>query len=157
MSFCSPNEYLEFMRQTPDFERMLTRSGIRLYKYWFSVTRSEQKRRFASRETDPLKQWKLSPIDKASLDKWDDYTEAKEAMFFYTDTADAPWTVIKSNDKKRARLNCMRHFLASIEYPDKDHDLIGQPDPLIVGQAHHVIQRSNHILSAASHPEVRKT
>ena len=145
MSFCEPHEYLEFMRQTPDFERMLTRSGVRLYKYWFSVTQSEQKRRFASRETDPLKQWKLSPIDKASLDKWDAYTDAKEAMFFYTDTADAPWTVVKSNDKKRARLNCMRHFLASLDYPDKDLDVVGAPDPLIVGQAHHVIQGTNHI------------
>jgi len=120
MGFCEPNEYLEFMRQTPDVEQMLVRSGIRLYKYWFSVTQEEQRARFASRETDPLKQWKLSPIDKASLGKWDDYTEAKEAMFFYTDTADAPWTVIKSNDKKRARLACMRHFLASIDYPGKD-------------------------------------
>jgi len=119
MGFCEPNEYLEFMRQTPDLERMLVRSGIRLFKYWFSVTRAEQQRRFKSRETDPLKQWKLSPIDKASLGKWDDYTEAKEAMFFYTDTADAPWTIIKSNDKKRARLNTMRHFLASLDYPDK--------------------------------------
>jgi len=115
MGFCEPNEYLEFMRQTPDLERMFVRSGIRLYKYWFSVTQAEQKRRFESRETDPLKRWKLSPIDKASLNKWDDYTEAKEAMFFYTDTADAPWTVIKSNDKKRARLNCMRHFLTSLD------------------------------------------
>ena len=106
MGFCKPNEYLEFMRQCPELERMLVRSGIRLFKYWFSVTREEQRRRFAARETDPLKQWKLSPIDKASLDKWDDYTEAKEAMFFYTDTADAPWTIIKSDDKKRARLNC---------------------------------------------------
>ncbi len=150
MSFCEPQEYLEFMRQTPDFERMLTRSGIRLYKYWFSVTQVEQKRRFASRETDPLKQWKLSPIDKASLDKWDDYTEAKEAMFFYTDTADAPWTVIKSNDKKRARLNCMRHFLASLDYPDKDVELVGEPDPLIVGQAHHVIHGSANHIHAAS-------
>ena len=145
MSFCEPHEYLEFMRQTPDFERMLTRSGIRLYKYWFSVTQAEQRRRFASRETDPLKQWKLSPIDKASLDKWDAYTEAKEAMFFYTDTADAPWTVIKSNDKKRARLNCMRHFLASLDYPDKDVGLIGQPDPLIVGQAHHVVHAAGKV------------
>jgi len=150
MSFCEPHEYLEFMRQTPDFERMLVRSGIRLYKYWFSVTQEEQKRRFASRETDPLKQWKLSPIDKASLDKWDDYTEAKEAMFFYTDTADAPWTVIKSNDKKRARLNCMRHFLASLDYPDKDLDVIGEPDALIVGQAHHVIHGSTNHIHAAS-------
>lgn len=155
MGFCEANEYLEFMRQTPDLERMLVRSGIRLYKYWFSVTQDEQKSRFDSRSLDPLKRWKLSPIDKASLGKWDDYTEAKEAMFFYTDTADAPWTVIKSNDKKRARLNCMRHFLASLDYPDKDYDVVGVPDPLIVGQAHHVIHRSDHILGTALHPDSR--
>jgi polyphosphate kinase len=155
MGFCSPNEYLEFMRQTPELERMLVRSGIRLYKYWFSVTRTEQKRRFDSRETDPLKQWKLSPIDKASLGKWDSYTEAKEAMFFYTDTADAPWTIIKSNDKKRARLNCMRHFLSTLDYPGKDMEVVGEPDPLIVGQAHHVIQRADHILGTALHPDAR--
>jgi polyphosphate kinase len=155
MGFCGATDYLEFMRQTPDMERMLTRSGIRLYKYWFSVTQDEQKSRFDSRSLDPLKRWKLSPIDKASLGKWDDYTEAKEAMFFYTDTADAPWTVIKSNDKKRARLNCMRHFLASLDYPDKDHDVVGTPDPLIVGQAHHVIHRSDHILGTALHPDSR--
>ncbi len=152
MGFCSPNEYLEFMRQTPDLERMLVRSGIQLYKYWFSVTQDEQQRRFKSRETDPLKQWKLSPIDKASLNKWDDYTEAKEAMFFYTDTADAPWTIVKSNDKKRARLNCMRHFLASLDYPEKNEAIVGEPDPLIVGQAHHVIHQSEHILGASLHP-----
>lgn len=155
MGFCRPSDYLEFMRQTPDLERMLSRSGVRLYKYWFSVTREEQKRRFNSRATDPLKRWKLSEIDKVSIDKWDDYTEAKEAMFFYTDTADAPWTVIKSDDKKRARLNCMRHFLSTLDYPDKDHDLIGDPDPLIVGQAHHVIHKSDHILGTALHPETR--
>jgi polyphosphate kinase 2 len=101
MGFCNPNDYLEFMRQCPDLERMLVRSGLRLYKYWFSVTREEQQKRFSSRQNDPLKQWKLSPIDRASIDKWDAYTEAKEAMFFYTDTADAPWTIIKSDDKKR--------------------------------------------------------
>lgn len=156
MGFCTPNEYLEFMRQTPDMERMLARSGIQLYKYWFSVTQEEQKRRFDSREKDPLKRWKLSPIDKASLDKWDDYTEAKEAMFFYTDTADAPWTIIKSNDKKRARLNCMRHFLSTIEYPDKDENVVGRPDALIVGQASHVVGASDHILSASLHPDHRK-
>jgi polyphosphate kinase 2 len=156
MGFCEPNDYLEFMRQTPEFERMLVRSGIRLFKYWFSVTREEQRRRFKARETDPLKRWKLSPVDLASLDKWDDYTEAKEAMFFYTDTADAPWTVIKSDDKKRARLNCMLHFLASIDYPDKDHRLVKAPDPLIVGEAGHVIHRSDHILGAALHPETRR-
>ncbi|MEL6958531.1 MAG: polyphosphate kinase 2 [Pseudomonadota bacterium] len=155
MGFCHPNEYLEFMRQTPEFERMLTRSGIRLYKYWFSVTQDEQKARFQSRESDPLKQWKLSPIDKASLGKWNDYTEAKEAMFFYTDTADAPWTVIKSNDKKRARINCMRHFLASLDYPGKDEDIVGTPDPSIVGGAAHEISRSDHILGASLHPETR--
>ena len=156
MGFCTPNDYLEFMRQTPELERMFVRSGIRLYKYWFSVTQQEQRRRFKARETDPLKQWKLSPIDKASLDKWDDYTEAKEAMFFYTDTADAPWTIIKSDDKKRARLNCMMHFLNSIDYPGKDHDVIGRPDPLIVGHASHVIHRADHILGTALHPEQRR-
>jgi polyphosphate kinase 2 len=139
MGFCTPAEYLEYMRQAPEFERMLVRSGIRLYKYWFSVTREEQRARFKARETDPLKRWKLSPIDKASLDKWDDYTEAKEAMFFYTDTADAPWFIVKSNDKKRARLNCMRHFLSTIDYPGKDFDVVGQPDPLIVGRASQVL------------------
>jgi polyphosphate kinase 2 len=156
MGFCEPGEYLEFMRQTPELERMMVRSGIRMYKYWFSVTRDEQKRRFDSRETDPLKQWKLSPIDKASLGRWDDYTEAKEAMFFYTDTADAPWTVVKSNDKKRARLNCMRHFLSTLDYPGKDPKIARGPDPLIVGGANHVIHRSDHILGTALHPDARK-
>ena len=151
MGFCQPTEYLEFMRQTPELERMLVRSGIRLFKYWFSVTRA----RFASRDTDPLKRWKLSPIDKASLDKWDDYTEAKEAMFFYTDTADAPWTVVKSNDKKRARLNCMLHFLNALDYPDKDQSLVHAPDPLIVGGAGHVIHKADHILGTALHPDQR--
>lgn len=157
MGFCAPNDYLEFMRQTPEFERMLTRSGIRLYRYWFSVTRSEQRRRFKARETDPLKQWKLSPIDLASLDKWEDYTEAKEAMFFYTDTADAPWTIIKSNDKKRARLACMRHFLATLDYPGKDLAVAEPPDPLIVGHAAHVIHRADHILGTALHPKHRRS
>ena len=156
MGFCEPWEYLEFMRQTPELERMLVRSGIQLYKYWFSVTRSEQKARFDSRETDPLKQWKLSPIDKASLGKWDDYTEAKEAMFFYTDTADAPWTVIKSNDKKRARINCMRHFLWSLDYPGKDLDVVQAPDPLVVGSAGHVLHGTDHILGKSLHPQTRR-
>ena len=156
MGFCEPTEYLEFMRQTPELERMLVRAGIQLYKYWFSVTRDEQKRRFDSRATDPLKQWKLSPIDKQSLGKWDDYTEAKEAMFFYTDTADAPWTVIKSNDKKRARLNCMLHFLNALDYPGKDTDLVTPPDPLIVSTAQHVVHNSDHILGTALHPDQRK-
>lgn len=157
MDFCEPTEYLEFMRQTPEFERMLVRSGIKLFKYWFSVTQEEQKARFASRETDPLKRWKLSPIDRASLDKWDDYTEAKEAMFFYTDTADAPWTVIRSNDKKRARLTCMRHFLSQLDYPDKDLSVAAPPDPLIFHQAEAVLNKSDHILAASLHPKTRKS
>jgi len=146
MEFCNPEEYLEFMRQTPELERMLVRSGIRLFKYWFSVTQKEQLNRFNSRQHDPLKQWKLSPIDRASLDKWDEYTEAKEAMFFYTDTADAPWTVIKSSDKKRARISCLQHFLHSLNYPNKDTKVVTEPDPLIVGHSQHVIGRSKHIL-----------
>ena len=135
MDFCTPMQYLEFMRQAPDLERMLTNSGILLFKYWFSVNREEQLRRFISRRDDPLKHWKLSPIDIKSLDKWDDYTAAKEAMFFHTDTADAPWTVIKSDDKKRARINCIRHFLHSLEYPGKDLRVAHAPDPLLVGRA----------------------
>ncbi|MFN4202077.1 MAG: polyphosphate kinase 2 [Tabrizicola sp.] len=152
MGFCTPSEYLEFMRQAPEFERMLVRSGIRLYKYWFSVTREEQRARFKARETDPLKMWKLSPIDKASLDRWDDYTEAKEAMFFYTDTADAPWVIVKSNDKKRARLNCMKHFLSTIDYPNKDPEVVGTPDPLIVGRATQVLGMGPAIYDVATHP-----
>ncbi|MGB0496913.1 MAG: polyphosphate kinase 2 [Rubricella sp.] len=157
MGFCEPSDYLEFMRQTPELERMLTRSGIRLFKYWFSVSQDEQRRRFGSREVDPLKQWKLSPIDRASLDKWDDYTEAKEAMFFYTDTKDAPWTVIKSDDKKRARINCMQHFLASLPYPGRNHRVAHGPDPKIVGSAAHVIHKDEHILGKTLHPDLRKT
>ena len=155
MGFCSPMEYLEFMRQAPSLERMLVRDGIQLYKYWFSVTQEEQQRRFDKRKTDPLKRWKLSPIDQASLDKWDDYTEAKEAMFFYTDTADAPWVIVKSNDKKRARINSMMHFLNSIDYPEKDTSLIKEADPLIVGRASHVIHKSDHILGKSLHPDQR--
>ena len=132
MGFCQPGEYLEFMRQAPEVERMLVRSGIRFYKLWFSVSRNEQFRRFQGRQHDPLKQWKLSPIDMASLDKWQNYTEAKDAMFFYTNTADAPWTVVKSDDKKRARINCMKHLLCNLPYTGKDLDIVTHPDPLLV-------------------------
>jgi polyphosphate kinase len=156
MGFCEPAEYLEFMRQVPELERMLVRSNIRIFKFWFSVTQEEQARRFKSREHDPLKQWKLSPVDRASFDKWDDYTEAKEAMFFYTDTADTPWTIVKSDDKKRARLECMQHILASLPYPNKNNELIRGPDPLIVGGTHHVLGRSEHILGASLHPNLRR-
>ena len=146
MGFCSSLEYLEFMRQVPELERMLVRSGIKVFKYWFSVTQEEQQRRFASRERDPLKQWKLSPIDELSRDKWEEYTQAKEATFFYTDTADAPWTIIKSDDKKRARLNCMQHFLSNLEYPNKDPHVLYGPDPLIVGTPSQVIEKDHYIV-----------
>ena len=141
MGFCNQEEYLEFMRQAPEFERNLVRSGVHLIKFWFSVSREEQRRRFKEREVHPLKQWKLSPIDLASLDKWDDYTRAKEAMFFYTDTADSPWTVIKSDDKKRARLNAMRYILHRLPYTNKDVSRIGPLDLLLVGRAHVVYER----------------
>lgn len=132
MGFCEPNEYLLFMRQAPEFERMLVASNIHLFKFWFSVSREEQLRRFVSRYSDPLKHWKLSPVDVQSLDLWDAYTEAKNNMFFHTHTKDAPWVIIKSDDKKRARLNCIRYFLHSLDYPGKDVKAIGNVDPLIV-------------------------
>jgi len=141
MNFCSNAEYEEFMRQAPVFERNLVASGVHLIKFWFSVSRTEQRRRFKERETHPLKQWKLSPVDMASLDKWDDYTKAKEAMFFHTDTAEAPWTVIKSDCKKRARLNAMRYVLYKLPYTNKDTEHIGALDPLLVGRAHVVYER----------------
>jgi polyphosphate kinase 2 len=133
MHFCSPEEHLEFLRTVPELERMLVHSGMIMRKYWFSVSRHEQLRRFHSRSHDPLKHWKLSPIDLQSLDKWDDYTEARRTMFFHTDTADAPWVVVKSDDKKRARINCMRHFLYSLDYPAKDPTIAYKPDEKIVG------------------------
>ncbi len=155
MGFCNGKEYLEFMRQVPELERMFVRSGIVLFKYWFSVTRHEQRRRFEARENDLLKQWKLSPVDRASIDKWDEYTDAKEAMFFYTDTADAPWTIVKSDDKKRARLNCMRHFLSSLPYTDKDVVVVGQPDPLIVGTSADAIGGGDNFFDRARSPANR--
>ena len=145
MGFCSEGEYQEFMRQAPEFERMLVRQGIHLFKFWFSVSRREQRRRFKEREVHPLKQWKLSPIDKASLDKWDDYTRAKEAMFFHTDTTDSPWIVIKSDCKKRARLNGLRYLLHKLPYVRKDPDVIGAVDPLLVGRAQVIFERGEHV------------
>ena len=141
MGFCSEQEYREFMLQTPEFERHLVRSGVYLIKFWFSVSQAEQRRRFKERQVHPLKQWKLSPIDMASLDKWDEYTRAKEAMFFETDTAEAPWTVIKSDCKKRARLNALRYVLHKLPYGKRDLEQIGKLDPLIVGRAHVVYER----------------
>jgi polyphosphate kinase 2 len=132
MGFASAAEYEQFMRQVPLFEAMLVESGIHLTKFWFSVTRSEQRTRFIIRQVDPVRQWKLSPIDLLSLDKWDDYTDAKEEMFRRTDTDISPWTTVKSNDKKRARVNAMRYFLSQYDYEGKNAEVVGTPDPLIV-------------------------
>jgi polyphosphate kinase 2 len=133
MGFCTQEQYEEFMRQAPEFERMLVRSGIILFKFWFSVSRKEQVARFTIRRIDPVRQWKLSPMDLASLDRWQDYTNAKEAMLFYTDSDWAPWTVVRSNDKKRGRIEAMRWVLSQLDYPEKNLELVGSPDPLIVG------------------------
>ena len=134
MGFCNDDEYLEFMRQAPLVERMLVNEGTHFSKYWFSVTRQEQLRRFHSRKHDPLKHWKLSEIDLLSLNKWEEYTEARKAMLFYTDTADASWVIVKSDDKKRARINCIRHFLYNLDYPNKDKKIAHKPDTKIVGR-----------------------
>ncbi|MBS1186204.1 MAG: polyphosphate kinase 2, family [Burkholderiaceae bacterium] len=141
MGFCSQDEYDEFMRQCPQFERNLVRSGIHLIKFWFSVSQQEQRERFKERKSHPLKQWKLSPIDLASLDKWEDYTNAKEAMFYHTDITEAPWTVVKSDCKKRARLNAMRYVLHKFSYNGKDPDNIGAMDPLLVGRANVIYEQ----------------
>lgn len=135
MGFCSDEDYKEFMNEVPGFERNLVKSGIHVIKFWFSVTQEEQKRRFKERQKHPLKHWKLSNIDLESLDKWDEYTKAKELMFYNTDTSDAPWIVVKSNCKKRARLNAMRYVLHKIPYGQKELKRIGHIDPLIVGRA----------------------
>ena len=145
MNFCSQAEYDEFLRQAPEFERNLVRSGIHLIKFWFSVSHEEQRQRFKEREAHPLKQWKLSPVDLASLDKWKDYTKAKEAMFFHTDTADCPWIVIKSDDKKRARLNAMRYVLHAMPYGGKNSKRIGPVDDLLVGRANIIHEREEHV------------
>nr|MDJ0954293.1 polyphosphate kinase 2 [Acidimicrobiia bacterium] len=134
MGFCTPEEHRIFLHQAPLIEEMLVESGITLFKFWFSVSREEQLRRFLSRSHDALKQWKLSPVDVESLGKWDDYTRVKEAMFEATDTAHAPWTVVRSDDKKRARLATMRYVLSRLPYPDKDEETIGEPDAKIIGR-----------------------
>ncbi|MFJ3582982.1 polyphosphate kinase 2 [Streptomyces sp. NPDC090127] len=135
MGFCSQRDYELFLRQCPTFEDMLVADGILLVKFWFSVSRAEQRTRFAIRQVDPVRQWKLSPTDIASLDLWDAYTAAKIDMFRATDTEHAPWTVVKSNDKRRGRLEAMRSLLWRVDYAQKDHDAVGEPDPLIVGAA----------------------
>ena len=135
MGFCTPDQYAEFIEQAPLVEQMLVADGITLTKFWFSVSPAEQRTRFAIRLVDPVRQWKFSPMDMESINRWDDYTAAKEAMFEATDTDDAPWIVVRSNDKKRARINAMRYVLAKSDYDDKDHEVVGEPDPQIVGRA----------------------
>ncbi len=135
MGFCTPREYMEFMRQAPGFERSLVHSGVDLFKLWFSVGEEEQRRRFEARRTDPLRRWKLSPIDEASLGRFDAYTEARDAMFFYTDTSEAPWTVVNSNEKRRARLEAIRTILHTLDYDHKDEDVAHPPDPQVVQPA----------------------
>lgn len=138
MEFCTNHEYLEFMRQVSPLEQMLVNSGVILFKFWFSVTRQEQLRRFHSRKNDPLKHWKLSPVDVQSLEKWDDYTQARRDMFFHTDNPQCPWTVVRSDDKKRARINCMRYFLSKLDYPNKSESIVGDYDHQIIGNVNEI-------------------
>ena len=142
MGFCDDAQYQEFMTQVPGLERALVENGVHLIKLWFSVSREEQRTRFRIRVIDPLRQWKLSPIDLNSLDKWDDYTRAKEAMFAGTDIPEAPWTVVRSNDKKRGRIAALRWVLSQLDYPAKDPEVVGIPDPLIVGPPSEVYEQS---------------
>lgn len=135
MGFCTQQQHAEFMRQAPLFEQMLVNDGLLLTKFWFSVSPAEQRTRFAIRLIDPLRHWKFSTMDLLSADRWDEYTRAKETMFLATDTDDAPWIVVKTNDKRRGRINAMRYLLSTFEYDDKDPEAVGRPDPLIVGRA----------------------
>ncbi|HEY2205019.1 MAG TPA: polyphosphate kinase 2 [Pseudonocardia sp.] len=142
MGFCTPEQYQEFMHQVPSLEEALVDNGIHLIKLWFSVSRDEQRTRFTIRVIDPLRQWKLSPVDLAALDRWDDYTRAKDEMFHGTNTSAAPWTVVRSNDKKRCRIAALRWVLSGLDYPTKDPEVVGTPDPLLVGSPHEVYERS---------------
>ena len=136
MGFCTPKQHKLFLKQAPVFEKMLVEDGIRLFKFWFSVSREEQFRRFKSRETDQLKQWNLSPVDQQGLKRWDEFTQAKNRMFEETDVKYAPWTVIRSDGKKRARINCIRHVLHSLPYEGKNKKVASEPDPKIIGSVH---------------------
>lgn len=145
MGFCSDAEYWEFIEEVPNFERMLVRSGIRLIKIYLSIGLIEQARRFKDRETNPLKQWKLSPVDLVAQAKWDAYTEAKEETFARTHKDYAPWTIVKAEDRLRTRINTMKYVLNTLPYADKDKDVVGRPDPLIVTEAGHIYLPSETI------------
>ena len=128
MGYCTPEEHQRFLRQCPIFERMLVEDGIRLFKYWFSVSDTEQQRRFESRLTDPMRRWKLSPMDLESITRWEDYSRAKDNMFHYTDTKQSPWWVVVADDKRRARLNCISHLLEQIPYEEVELPLLTLPE-----------------------------
>jgi len=133
MGFCTPEQYEHFLKQAPRFEKMIVDDGIHLFKFWINIGREMQLKRFHDRRHDPLKIWKLSPMDIAALNKWDDYTEKRDRMLKETHTEHAPWTVIRGNDKRRARINLIRHILKSLDYDGKDKAAIGEVDHKIVG------------------------
>jgi polyphosphate kinase 2 len=132
LEFCTPAEHSLFLQQVPGFERSLVDGGLHLVKLWFTVSKDGQRQRFDGRRKDPLKQWKLSPIDEASVKKYDDYTEARNEMFHATDSTRAPWTIVNSNEKKRARLESIRSVLHGLDYAHKDRDAVSKPDPRVV-------------------------
>lgn len=134
MGFCTPEQHQTFLQEAPKFEQMLVDEGIHVFKFWLNIGREMQMKRFHDRRHDPLKQWKLSPMDVASLDKWGDYTAKRNLMLKKTHTVTTPWTIVRSNDKRRARLNTIRHVLSNVDYDGKDWDAIGDVDPLILGQ-----------------------
>lgn len=152
MGFCTEEQYEQFLVQAPLFEKMITSDGILLVKFWFSVSRAEQRTRFAIRQVDPVRQWKLSPTDLASLDLWDAYTRAKIEMFRATDTSWAPWTVVKTNDKRRGRLEAMRSLLLRVDYAAKDGEALGEADPLIVGPADTLLEPGEESSSLSPTP-----
>ncbi|MCZ4090442.1 polyphosphate kinase 2 [Sinorhizobium psoraleae] len=133
MGFCTPEQYEHFLKQAPRFEKMIADEGIQLFKFWLNIGREMQLKRFHDRRHDPLKIWKLSPMDIAALNKWDDYTEKRDRMLKETHTDHAPWTVIRGNDKRRARINLIRHILKNLDYDGKDKPAIGEIDDKIVG------------------------
>ena len=133
MGFCSPEQHKHFLKEAPQFEEMLVNDGIHFFKFWLNVGQEMQLTRFHDRRQNPLKSWKLSPIDIKALSKWDDYTDVRDMMLAQTHTKYAPWTIVRSNDKKRARLNAIKHFLQQIDYAGKDAKVIGKTDPEVLG------------------------
>lgn len=145
MGFCSPEEYQQFLVQAPTFEKMLVNSGVRLIKFYLSVSRAEQARRFVERETNPLKQWKLSPIDLEAQQKWDEYTEAKNAIFENTDSDVAPWIIVKGEDKMRSRIETMRYVLSQFGYEGRNSEIVGEADPFIVTEVRNLLDKSGKL------------